>query len=55
MKNFLFYDYDTGEEFIVEAKTGVEAHKIADCYFDSAVLCDTLSNYEAEMSGLDTY
>jgi hypothetical protein len=55
MKNFLFYDVDTGEEFIVEAKTRIEARKIADCYFDSAVLRGTLSNYEAEMSGLDTY
>ena len=55
MKNFLFYDDNTGEEFIVEAKTGVEARKIADCYFDSAVLLGTLSNHEAEVYGLDTY
>ena len=55
MKHFLFEDYETGEEFIVGAKTKEKAFEEAKLYFaDPSYICE-LSEAEAEASGLDEY
>lgn len=54
-KYFLFVDKVSGEEFIVMAKTALEAQEIAEEYFEEPHFLDLLSEYEAELSGLDTY
>ena len=57
LRNFLFRDGDSGEEFICEAETLAEAEGILEDYFiveNLTYVCE-LSDYEAEMSGLDTY
>lgn len=54
--NYLYYDRETGEEFIVVARTEKERDEIlAEYEFNDADLIDTLTDYEAEVSGLDTY
>lgn len=56
MKNWLFCDYATREDFIVEASTKEKAIKVAKRYFaDPCGDPDEISDYEAEMMGLDTY
>lgn len=56
MKNWLFCDYESGEDFIVEAPTEEKAVAIAKEYFaDPCGNPDEISDYEAEMMGLDTY
>jgi hypothetical protein len=55
MKNFLFYDDDTGEEFAVYAASLREATMVADEYFDCAEFIGTMSDFDVEMSGIDVY
>ena len=55
MKNWLFTDYASGEDFIVEAKTKDEAKYIASEYFAEPDEPEEISDFEAEMMGLDTY
>lgn len=56
MKNYLFYDDVTGEEFLVEEKNLESATKIAEEYFDKPHYTNVImTRGEAEMSGLDTY
>ena len=55
MKNYLFYDEYTGEEFIVETDVKEKAYLCAYKYFKEPKFCGEISNWEAEMSGLDTY
>lgn len=55
MKNYLMYDEDTGEDFIVEAKDEVLAIAKAYNYFDKPRMNYEISDFEAEMLGLDTY
>lgn len=55
MKNFYFIDNETGEDFIVEANDYHEAVNIASRYFDTPCFEREISNYEAEMLGVDTY
>ena len=56
MKNYLFTDYATGEDFIVEALSTKNAIKIAKEYFaDPCGDPEKITYEEAEMMGLDTY
>lgn len=54
MFHYLFED-EEGEMFLVGADDEAEALRIADAYFDGALLIDVLSELEAEISGLDEY
>ena len=55
MKNFLMTDDVTGEDFIVEALNAEEARATADLYFEAPKVIMRISDFEAEMLGLDTY
>ena len=55
MKNFYFVDDATGEDFIVEADTLRDAIHIASAYFEDPQFLREISDYEAEMIGVDTY
>jgi len=55
MKNYLFYDDISGEQFIVEAETQEDAIAIACQYYDDPQLDDVITDIEAEMLGYDTY
>lgn len=56
MKNYLFTDYATGEDFIIEALSKESAVKIAKEYFaDPCGKPERITDEEAEMMGLDTY
>lgn len=55
MKNYLMTDDVTGEDFIVEARNKKEAKATADLYFEAPRIIDKISDFEAEMLGLDTY
>lgn len=55
MKNYLFCDYDSGEEFIVRAANAKEALATAKLYFADPSKPEAISDYEAESMGLDTY
>jgi len=55
MKNYLFHDYDSGEDFIVETDSKEKAYLCAYTYFKDPKFCGEISYFEAEMSGLDTY
>ena len=55
MKNYLMTDDVTGEEFIVEALNKEEAQRTAELYFEAPKLDSEISDFEAEMLGLDTY
>lgn len=55
MRHFLFFDDETGEEFIVGENTQTAATEVAREYFDSPIYLDELSEFEAEASGLDEY
>lgn len=54
-KHFLFYDNESGEEFIVGAWDLDEAKKIALEYFDEPKYQYQMTEFEAESSGLDEY
>ncbi len=55
MKNYLFYDYDSGENFIVETENKEKAYMIAYTYFKEPKFCEELSDLVAEILGYDTY
>ncbi len=56
MRNFLFYDNDSGEHFIVEAESLAEAKFTAKDWFGEAVgYIDEISDEEADMLGYDTF
>ena len=55
MKNYLFHDYETGEDFIVETDMKEKAYLCAYKYFKDPKFIGEISYFEAEMSGLDTY
>lgn len=55
MKNFYFVDNETGEDFIVVADTLRDAIHIASAYFEEPQFLREISEYEAEMIGVDTY
>lgn len=55
MKNFYFVDNETGEDFIVEDETLEQATYTAKKYFEDPQFVEELTDYEAEMSGVDTY
>lgn len=55
MKNYLFSDNFTGEEFIVQASNLVNARAIAKEYFKEPYCINILTEEHAEMLGLDTY
>ena len=55
MKNFYFVDNETGEDFIVVADTKHDAIHIASAYFEEPQFLREISEYEAEMIGVDTY
>lgn len=55
MKNFYFVDNETGEDFIVVTDTLRDAIHIASTYFEEPQFLREISDYEAEMIGVDTY
>lgn len=55
MKHYLFEDLETGEEFIVGADTLDEAKDIAKDNFERPKFQYRMSEFEAEISGLDEY
>lgn len=55
MKHYLFEDLESGEEFIVGAKTVSEAMDIAKANFAEPLYHYEISEFEAEASGLDEY
>lgn len=55
MRNYLYYDEASGEEFIVEALDKEEAQRTAELYFEAPKLDSEISDLEAELFGLDTY
>ena len=55
MKNYLFHDDETGEDFLVESLTEETAYIYAYQYFETPKLINEVSDFEAEMMGLDTY
>lgn len=55
MKNFYFVDNETAEGFIVEAENKLDAICIASTYFKEPMVIREVSDYEAEMIGVDTY
>ena len=55
VKDFLFYDKETGEEFFVEVETLDDALAIANNYFESPCLIDVMTTEEADILGYDTY
>lgn len=50
-----FSDRESGEYFFVEANTKEEAMKIAKRYFEKPKCYGTVTDFEAEMLGYDTY
>lgn len=55
MKTWYCYDPEGGEEWFVEADTKAEAEKVCAEYFYTFKVCHTVSYWEAETWGLDTY
>lgn len=54
-KNYLFHDYITYEDFIVQAKLKSEAVEIAKQFFDEPIFDGLISDDYAEYLGVDTY
>lgn len=54
-KHYLFEDLETGEEFIVGACDLDEAKEIASDNFERPKFKYRMSEFEAEVSGLDEY
>ena len=50
-----FTDLYTGEDFFVEAETKEEAMAKAKKYFDAPKCYGTVTDFEADMLGYDTY
>ena len=55
MKEYLFYDEVSGEEFLVETDMKEKAYMCAYSYFEEPKFVREVSHWEAEMMGLDTY
>lgn len=55
MKEYLFYDRVSGEEFFVHTDTKEKAYLCAYSYFQEPILLDIVSEWEAEILGYDTY
>ncbi|MBO7694681.1 MAG: hypothetical protein J6T10_18855 [Methanobrevibacter sp.] len=55
MHNYLFWDEVTGEEFLVYAQNKKQAIEIANEYFEEPQFDSEVTDFEAEMMGLDTY
>ena len=55
MRHFLFFDDETGEQFIVGENTQTAAAETARESFDNPIYLDELSDFEAEACGLDEY
>ena len=55
MKHYLFEDLESGEEFIVGACDLDEAKEIAADNFETPKFRYRMSEFEAEVSGLDEY
>lgn len=55
MKNYLFHDYETGEDFIVETDMKEKAYLCAYKYFEDPIFEGEISHWEAETLGYDTY
>jgi hypothetical protein len=55
MYNYLFWDEVTGEEFLVYAQNKNQAIEIANEYFEEPQFDSEVTDFEAEMMGLDTY
>ena len=55
MKEYLFYDEVSGEEFLVETDMKEKAYLCAYSYFEEPKFVREVSHWEAEMMGLDTY
>lgn len=55
MRNFLFRDEETGEEFFVQEDTLEKAKEIANDIFSEPTFISIFSDVEAECAGLDTY
>lgn len=55
LKDYLFEDLETSEEFLVQAESRKEAEEIAQTYFANPKCYGRVSEEEAEMMGLDTY
>jgi hypothetical protein len=55
MHNYLFRDENTGEDFLVYAQNKEQAIEIAKEYFEAPAFDSEVSDFEAEMMGLDTY
>lgn len=55
MRHFLFEDYDSGEMFIVGAWDRYDAEDIAASYFADPHYEGEMTEFQAEMSGLDEY
>ena len=55
MKEYLFYDEVSGEEFLVETDMKEKAYMCAYAYFEEPKFIREVSHWEAEMLGLDTY
>ena len=55
MKHYLFEDLETGEEFIVGAYDLDEAKEIAADNFERSKFQYKMTEFEAEISGLDEY
>ena len=53
--NYLFRDYETGEDFFVETTRLEDAIKTAKAYFKKPSYIGVATEYEAEMMGFDTY
>ena len=56
MKNYLFYDEETGEHFFVRDEEGLwKANETAHEFFKRPIFIDEMADAEAEMYGYDTY
>lgn len=55
MYNYLFWDEATGEEFLVYAQNKNQAIEIANEYFEEPQFDSEVTDFDAEMMGLDTY
>ena len=55
IRNYLFHDKTSGEDFLVESLTEETAYIYAYQYFETPKLISEVSDFEAEMMGLDTY
>lgn len=55
MKEYLFCNRVTGEEFLVETDSKEKAYLCAYIYFEDPRFIEEVSHWQAEMMGLDTY